>query len=64
MQFPVLYSKSLLFIYIMYSNLSLLIPYPQFISPTLLSTLVTINLFSVFVNLFLFCIYINLCYFL
>ena len=52
--FPVLYSKSLLFIYFIYGNVHLLIPYSQFI-PTPPFPLVTISLFSMSVSLFLFC---------
>ena len=51
-QFPVLYTRSLLLIYFIYSSVYLLIPNSQFILP--LSLLVTISLFSMSVSLFLF----------
>ena len=53
-QFPVVYSKSLLVIYFIYSCMYLLIPTPNLSLP-LLFPLVTVNLFSMSMGLFLFC---------
>ena len=50
-QFPILYSRSLLFIYFIYSNMYPLIPNFQFIS-LLLSFLATISSFSMSMSLF------------
>ena len=60
-EFPVLYSRSLLIIYFIYNSVYLLIPNSQFIPPSYVSPLVSINLFSMSVSLFLFCFWVCLC---
>ena len=56
-EFPVLYSRSLLVTYLIYSSVCMLIPNSWFIPPPPLhvSPLVIISLFLVSVSLFLFC---------
>ena len=52
-EFPLLYSRSLLVIYFIYSNVYMSIPVSQFIPP--LFSLLTIRLFSTSITLSLFC---------
>ena len=56
-EFPVLYSRSLLVIYIIYSSVYMSDPIYQFIPHAPPSPLVTISLFSTFVTLFLLTLY-------
>ena len=62
-EFPVLYRRSLLDIYLIYSSMCVLIPSSWFIPSHSDSPLVTISLFSPTVSLFLFSKYINLYHF-
>ena len=61
-QFPVLYSRTLLFIHPIYNSLPLLIPDSQSFPPTPSSPLATTSLFSMSVSLFLFCRQVHLCH--
>ena len=62
--FPVLYSRTLLFIQPVYKSLPLLTPNSQCIPALLSSPLATTSLFSVSGSLFLFCRYVHLCHIL
>ena len=60
-QFPVLYSKTLLFIHSIYNSFQLLTPKSHFILPPSFFPLATINLFCISESLFLFCSLFHLC---
>ena len=62
--FPVLYSRSLLLIYCIYSSVCMLIPSSWFIPPHHVSSLVTTSLFLISASLFPFCKYVHFVSFL